>query len=185
MHSVPLPVPSLCSSHHLAPHRLPVPLTHALSSIRLPPLTHWPRTLPPLHGRVDHVWFSEDEDDDDKTPKTTKQDETQTQTAFWLAKDKKRTAKAKAAAATAAAAAAPPPPPLSLALKNACQMEMSRLRASFERVARGEEEEEGEGGEVPLSPFPPRTGAGCEGENRLTGLAVTLHGGASLAWEQR
>jgi len=66
---------------------------------------------------------------------------------------------------------------------------MSRLRASFESVAKGEEKGK-EGGEVPLSSFPfyRADGAGGGGEgggNRLTGLAVTLHGGASLAWEQR
>lgn len=145
-----------------------------------------PRTPPPLHGRVDHVWFSDDEDDGSLSPTRAKQGEAQTQAAIWLAKDKERSSKAKAAAAAGAtsaaggAAAAPPVPALPLALKNACQIEINRLRASFERVARVEEEEkEGEASSL--------FSRGVEegGGNRMTGLAVTLHGGGSLAWEQR
>ncbi|GAB5029858.1 multidrug resistance protein norm [Nannochloropsis oceanica] len=152
-----------------------------------------PRTLPPLHGRVDHVWFSDDEDDSSQSPTRVKQGkaEAHTQATICLLEYKKRVSKVKAAATAATTSAAgggeavPQAPPLPSALKEACQIEINRLMSSFERVVRLEEEggeEEGEGGDAPF--LFPRGDVEGGGGNRITGLAVTLHGGGSLAWEK-
>lgn len=118
--------------------------------------------------------------------------EAHTQAAICLLEYKKLVSKVKAAATAATILAAgggeavPQAPPLPSALKEACQIEINRLMSSFERVVRLEEEggeEEGEGGDAPF--LFPRGDVEGGGGNRITGLAVTLHGGGSLAWEKK
>lgn len=133
---------------------------------------------------------------------TNLQDAWQKQASFWRGKDKDRLAREGAAAAAETKFPPSRPPPFPRSLKSVCQLEMGRLRASFKEMARREKEETGsrevqasepdEGGKAEGGGTERRKGrteGGKEGEgsreNRLTGMAVTLHGGASLAWERR